>query len=402
MSHFTVLVMGEGVTDADRLEELMLPYHEFECTGIDMYVEEVDITEATWNEYEEFVRPYIFLPDGTRIRKFSDEYNARCFRPATAAEIERIKQNPCQCGLVCNVTHDKNGEIYTVLELPEGAEERNIPIKEDMSFEEWAAEFCGLRAVTSEEDIDREGQHKFGYMLKTPGGANEKDRFKIVQRTNPNSKWDWYQVGGRWSGCFKLKEGATSGIRGNKSWTCGDEEVTGFDGAKKADIDIDAMYEEARNRRRNAWECVKTEIRSKGYQDLTDEELDALRVRLSRRFEELTALWKSEGHPGLRWDYIKSKVEPREYDVMTLLFGFYSDLGDSHGKFENIEDWIKAASPIIPFAMLIDGNWVSRGDMGWFGISQDKVEPEDWESRVQEAIKNLPDDHELVLVDCHI
>ena len=28
---------------------------------------------------------------------------------------------------------------------------------------------------------------------------------KIVDRTNPNKKWDWYQVGGRWTGYFKLK-----------------------------------------------------------------------------------------------------------------------------------------------------------------------------------------------------
>lgn len=32
---------------------------------------------------------------------------------------------------------------------------------------------------------------------------------------NPDSKWDWYVLGGRWSGVYiRLKEGATSGVKG--------------------------------------------------------------------------------------------------------------------------------------------------------------------------------------------
>lgn len=50
---------------------------------------------------------------------------------------------------------------------------------------------------------------------------------------NPNSKWDWYQLGGRWSGFFKLKAGK-EGICGElaepaKEGTC--------DQALKGDIE---------------------------------------------------------------------------------------------------------------------------------------------------------------------
>lgn len=43
MSHFTVAVF---TNENKSVEELLAPFHEFECTGInDEYVQDVDITE---------------------------------------------------------------------------------------------------------------------------------------------------------------------------------------------------------------------------------------------------------------------------------------------------------------------------------------------------------------------
>lgn len=62
---------------------------------------------------------------------------------------------------------------------------------------------------------------------------------------NPQSKWDWYVLGGRWSGAIlKLKEGATSGIVGEKAWCA---PTQGYDAALKKDIDFEAMYQEDEN-----------------------------------------------------------------------------------------------------------------------------------------------------------
>lgn len=43
---------------------------------------------------------------------------------------------------------------------------------------------------------------------------------------NPNGKWDWYQVGGRWTGSIKLKDGVepTSDMYGEPSY-CFDKDV---------------------------------------------------------------------------------------------------------------------------------------------------------------------------------
>lgn len=47
MSHFPVLV---SVDDSKTLEEVMMPYHEFECTGIDQYIQDIDITDEVRKE----------------------------------------------------------------------------------------------------------------------------------------------------------------------------------------------------------------------------------------------------------------------------------------------------------------------------------------------------------------
>ena len=55
----------------------------------------------------------------------------------------------------------------------------------------------------------------------------------LYSTCNPKSKWDWYQLGGRWSGMIKIKDGTKSGIKG-ESGVFGNE--IGIDQAVKGDI----------------------------------------------------------------------------------------------------------------------------------------------------------------------
>ena len=52
--------------------------------------------------------------------------------------------------------------------------------------------------------------------------------------------------------------------------------------------------------------------------------------------------------------------------------------------------------------MIKDGKWYQKGDMGWFGMSSNEVSPDEWEATVSKMIADLPEDHEIVVVDCHI
>jgi hypothetical protein len=58
MSHFTVLV---ATKNEQELEAKLLPYHEYECTGIEQYIEWVDHTSEVTKGWEEEEGP--FHPD---------------------------------------------------------------------------------------------------------------------------------------------------------------------------------------------------------------------------------------------------------------------------------------------------------------------------------------------------
>lgn len=61
---------------------------------------------------------------------------------------------------------------------------------------------------------------------------SKKGNWKEYSTYNPKSKWDWYVLGGRWSGMIKLKEGA-EGVKGEAG--VHDNEI-GIDQACKRDI----------------------------------------------------------------------------------------------------------------------------------------------------------------------
>lgn len=114
---------------------------------------------------------------------------------------------------------------------------------------------------------------------------------------NKNSKWDWYQIGGRWTGFLTLKDGA-KGKLGTSS---------PFDLKEPLTVKADIAYKK----------------------DIQD--------------------------------------------------------------FENIK---------IPYAILHDGTWHARGEMGWFGVSADM--DDDWETTARKILNDLPDDILITVVDCHI
>ncbi len=82
-------------------------------------------------------------------------------------------------------------------------EEIRGDIKELGSVEEAVIHTLGDDSIVSDEsELDLTDQHKFGYAVIRDG-----ELIKAVRRTNPNAKWDWYEIGGRWNGFFLNKNG---------------------------------------------------------------------------------------------------------------------------------------------------------------------------------------------------
>ena len=62
--------------------------------------------------------------------------------------------------------------------------------------------------------------------------------------------------------------------------------------------------------------------------------------------------------------------------------------------------YIEKHSKFTSYALLKDGEWYAKGEMGWFGMSSD--EKENWSEELDKLIKSLPEDTLLTIVDCHI
>lgn len=380
MSHFGVLVMGKNMSDTATLDKAMLPFHEFECTDINEYIETVDITGYARKTYEEGELDRYVLPDGERI-PLSCAIVETWFRAATEEEIDLIKAGEFQ--KPHRSSPSKGGEwIHTVLERPEGVERKTFKVAELMTFEEFVGDYYEYHQAESVDTADTEGEHKYGFFIKSEAGD-----ITVYKRTNPNAKWDWYQVGGRWRHSLLLKNG------------------TKVDYAKKSDIDFYSIREENIAARREAWDEMTKMLKSIcANHDFGNDEYptDADRLYLGKLRDEQHKLWEEAGKPGRFWDFMKANVDPIMYDLMAALFDYFSGLSEHHLKFDKIEDWIDDAPSLTAFAVIKDGKWYQKGDMGWFGMSSNEVSPDEWEATVSKMIADLPEDHEIVVVDCHI
>lgn len=155
------------------------------------------------------------------------------------------------------------------------------------------------------------------------GFVNEKGEVvKLTRRTNPNSKWDWWKIGGRYSNVLITYHGSP---RDCAPWSTVD--VTATNAARLA------------NR-----EAAKAEAAA------------------------MIADGNSPALVGL----------------------FYGDV------------ITERPQPAWTFAVLKDGTWHERGQMGWFGIAYNEKPNQDWDAQFATLLKSIRSDQYVWVVDCHI
>lgn len=282
MSHFPVLVIGNNP------EELLQPYHEYECTGCnDEYVQDIDITDEVLFDIE-----------------------------------------------------NANGNIAEVLS-------------------NHGLENC---IVESESEVFIDDDHKYGYAIVKDGKL-----IKAVRRTNPNKKWDWYELGGRWSNFFKLKSGGFA------------------DSATKSDIDFDGMANDAKSQAKAEYARFSSLM---------------LGMEFPKSWSEMKAEQGQLSHDELREKY---HAQPAVKVINSSDMAPWMECAfDYYGKSEESFIEKQAAKAFVTYAMLQGDEWSARGEMGWFGISNDNVSEREWSQHVLSFIHELPDDALLSIYDCHI
>jgi len=219
---------------------------------------------------------------------------------------------------------------------------------------------------------------------------------------NKQSKWDWYELGGRFSGQYiKLKSenilqaAATSRVGSPGVF----DNETGIDAALKKNIDFRWIRQEAEDEAAKLWDEVDAYLSEKNV-DRTHESWESMisaipegddrrsliedaRERYQaqpvvKAFEELNRETDHK-YGGLMGDGIEPYLVPREL--------FIKRAGD--GSFS-------------PFAVVKDGQWYERGDMGWWGMVADEKDQDEWNAEVAKLLEGLPDDTLISIYDCHI
>lgn len=91
-------------------------------------------------------------------------------------------------------------------------------------------------------DFEKHGEEGQTFEDFVPYWNSEKVNAKgrVIRRTNPNAKWDWWTVGGRWTGLLRMKAGANA-VLGYRAWCASPAETGTSDQARVSDIDLEAM-----------------------------------------------------------------------------------------------------------------------------------------------------------------
>lgn len=220
MSHYAVYVITNEKPTDEIIEKAMAPFHEFECTGRDdEYILDVDITEDVREEYETETRS--FVTDGTQTWS---KYDDICYRDPTPEEKEAIgfggSMGWCK-GFSYRSQDWGDGQGYRpkVHEVPAHMTEVEKNMKDYMTFREFAEDYYsyevlpeGVDSYMSLDDLELQPEYEdpnvvgdFDYNDFKYGYITRDDR--VIRRTNPNAKWDWYVIGGRWDGVLVQKDG---------------------------------------------------------------------------------------------------------------------------------------------------------------------------------------------------
>ena len=410
MSHYGVLVVGGNV------EEQLAPYHEYESTGRDdQYVQEVDQTEEARERFATDTTTRYKDPEGNLHDPFTPEgnWNHKFWRELTPEEdalygkktfVQDYDDNPEHGGLCLYATDWHDGKPYHIKAFAwpsEGWSEVEVPKNTVETFAEFCEDYYGHKIVSfgempnfTPDKANETSNHKYGYTIVDENG----DVVKTIDRTNPNAKWDWYGIGGRWNGFFKLKTAAVGvlGEPGLQTMNSDYEppEENRADVLMKGDIDIEGMRDEA---------AEKANIRYSMYDITTFATSEPLSWKAVQEKHQ-TGEVDDKGEPKVDWKAAREEYneQPRVKALRANKETIWYELDD----FLNVtrEEYIQRFrdSALTLFALVKDGKWYERGEMGWWGMVSNEQDRAEWNRQFSALIDELPDNTLLTVVDCHI
>lgn len=349
MSHFAVLVIGENP------EEQLKPFDE------NLKIEFKDETEEHRKEYEtEYTSEFYCNSHSSWGQEITKELFETLKTSKIGSVIEYEIKKRTFPGQYFK-KHLKYRGYYTLENHKRCKGSQWFEVEDILNTDIPDGDACFegkilIRKITSPKRIALKDKYPIyeDYLKHYHGTDNsEKQGYYF----NPQAKWDWYQLGGRWTGFFTLKL-KSNGKLGEPSLVSERRVNPGTaDQAYKKDIDFEKM-------RQNNFE-------------------DA-----SKRYDEFENLSKE-----------------KTIDAGAAYFDYgIRNIAKNSKKFipEPREEFIKRHAPVITFAVVKDGKWYERGEMGWWGIVSDEKNTDEWNEQFTKLIEEQSDDTLLSLFDCHI
>lgn len=343
MSHFSVLVITDQEPTDDVLSKTLLPFHEYECTGIEEYLEDVDVTDNILKHYNEPVK-VVILADGSYHSRWDGKFYTK--KPSEDSAFARNE-----------------------FELPAGAREEEISAAE------------ARKHKVGYESVKEAAEAYYG------NGVFEREG-RWFRRTNPNAKWDWWVRGGRFRGMLQVKEGSMAyegrpGVFGN-----GPARTDGVDSCRVRDLDLESMRNEAASKAAEAWDTVHEVVDGRTWET----------------WDEVRAKFEKEGGDATDYDAARDYYhkQPVIKDIHNNKAASNAAGWDRDSFRMPREEYIQRARDRAcqTFAVLKDGKWYEKGKMGWWAIVTD--ENPDWDKEFGKLLDGLPPETWLTVVDCHI
>ncbi len=279
---------------------------------------------------------------------------------------------------------------FTVLVIGENVEEQLAPHDEQMRVEPYWRELPSTttqhmreyisrlpeterdewNALTDEQAMER----YYGEPYKFEGG-----RWCVWSTYNPKSKWDWWIIGGRWTGqVLKLKVGALGELGAPGAFD--NQPRDGWvDQALKGDVDWEGMAHQAAEAARAEWRAVHAIIDQfppfESWKSILASTNDIKATR-SRYYEQPAVAALNNATPLSVFD------DPDSYLV-------------SEDEFARRAAFRSGRT----FAVVRNGVWYERKRLE---IAHDDTSDIDWSRQFMELLGSVADDEVLTVIDCHI